>query len=305
MSDGDASLSQALSQLSEAADIVASDEVEEVARVRKARAGVTEHARQNGDCAGSLLASLLGESNAELEEARNQKERAAREAEERKKAEKEAEEEKKRAEAQARLDKEKKRLEEKEQRRLKMLADLEQKRKMESGELKEEEEKKRAEEEAKAAELAAQLKAAEEAKAAALAASNEELAEQIRIKNEEKKALEAARAAKIKQRRTIIAVAGVIALTVVVLVFVNNLLGKKAPDFYDPAYKTADLHNYITINLTTAEGAQFAQNDVATKLVVQDAPKSAVKSRGPKKNNDRYGLGEAKDVLSGSGKIVK
>ena len=96
-----------------------------------------------------------------------------------------------------------------------------------------------------------------------------------------------------------------IALTVVVLVFVNNLLGKKAPDFYDPAYKTADLHNYITINLTTAEGAQFAQNDVATKLVVQDAPKSAVKSRGPKKNNDRYGLGEAKDVLSGSGKIVK
>ena len=69
MSDGDASLSQALSQLSEAADIVASDEVEEVARVRKARAGVTEHARQNGDCAGSLLASLLGESNAELEEA--------------------------------------------------------------------------------------------------------------------------------------------------------------------------------------------------------------------------------------------
>ena len=290
MSDGDASLSQALSQLSEAADIVASDEVEEVARVRKARAGVTEHARQNGDCAGSLLASLLGESNAELEEARNQKERAAREAEERKKAEKEAEEEKKRAEAQARLDEEKKRLEEKEQRRLKMLADLEQKRKMESGELKEEEEKKRAE---------------EEAKAAALAASNEELAEQIRIKNEEKKALEAARAAKIKQRRTIIAVAGVIALTVVVLVFVNNLLGKKAPDFYDPAYKTADLHNYITINLTTAEGAQFAQNDVATKLVVQDAPKSAVKSRGPKKNNDRYGLGEAKDVLSGSGKIVK
>ena len=130
MSDGDASLSQALSQLSEAADIVASDEVEEVARVRKARAGVTEHARQNGDCAGSLLASLLGESNAELEEARNQKERAAREAEERKKAEKEAEEEKKRAEAQARLDEEKKRLEEKEQRRLKMLADLEQKRKM-------------------------------------------------------------------------------------------------------------------------------------------------------------------------------
>ena len=140
MSDGDASLSQALSQLSEAADIVGNDEVEEVARVRKARASISEHARQSGDNAGNLLSSLIGQSNAEIEEEKNKIERAAREKEAQEKAKQERDAEKKRQEAEARLEEEKRKIEEKEQRRLQMLADLEKKRKREAGIVDEEEE---------------------------------------------------------------------------------------------------------------------------------------------------------------------
>ena len=101
MSDGDASLSQALSQLSEAADIVGNDEVEEVARVRKARASISEHARQSGDNAGNLLSSLIGQSNAEIEEEKNKIERAAREKEAQEKAKQEQDAEKQQREAAA------------------------------------------------------------------------------------------------------------------------------------------------------------------------------------------------------------
>ena len=151
MSDGDASLSQALSQLSEAADIVGNDEVEEVARVRKARASISEHARQSGDNAGNLLSSLIGQSNAEIEEEKNKIERAAREKEAQEKAKQEQDAEKKRQEAEARLEEEKRKIEEKEQRRLQMLADLEKKRKREAGIVDEEEEEAKRAAEAEAA----------------------------------------------------------------------------------------------------------------------------------------------------------
>ena len=163
MSDGDASLSQALSQLSEAADIVGNDEVEEVARVRKARASISEHARQSGDNAGNLLSSLIGQSNAEIEEEKNKIERAAREKEAQEKAKQERDAEKKRQEAEARLEEEKRKIEEKEQRRLQMLADLEKKRKREAGIVDEEEEEAKRAAEAEAAAREAAHKAREEA----------------------------------------------------------------------------------------------------------------------------------------------
>lgn len=301
MSDGDASLSQALSQLTEADDLNTSEEVQEVARVRKARANVTEHARKTGDNAESLISSLVGDSDAELTAEINERKRLETEKVERMKAEKEAEEARKRAEAQAKLDEEKRKLEEKEQRRLQMLAELEKKRKLEAGEVDEEEEaRKKAEADAEAARIAAK-KAREEAEEAALNSDNAALAEQIQALKLEKAAREeAAQKAAKKRNVSLIALIGGGIATIVIIVFALYS-AQSAPDYYlaTDSYKTIELtpeNHGITI---------FDEPALAFNEVKQRAPKTASKSRKASGPTDKYGIGSAKDVLGGSGKIVK
>ena len=301
MSDGDASLSQALSQLSEAADIVGNDEVEEVARVRKARASISEHARQSGDNAGNLLSSLIGQSNAEIEEEKNKIERAAREKEAQEKAKQEQDAEKKRQEAEARLEEEKRKIEEKEQRRLQMLADLEKKRKREAGIVDEEEEEaKRADEAAAAAREAAQ-KAREEAEAAALKNANDELAAKIEASKKEKQQREAAAASAAKKRKTTTGILAATFIGILAAVAIVIALSIKGPDYYafDSKNKT------FPVAIDRMQGSHLDTKEIAIAEVVQEAPRVATKSnKGSKAKTDVYGIGPAKNVLSGSS-IVK
>ena len=301
MSDGDASLSQALSQLSEAADIVGNDEVEEVARVRKARASISEHARQSGDNAGNLLSSLIGQSNAEIEEEKNKIERAAREKEAQEKAKQERDAEKKRQEAEARLEEEKRKIEEKEQRRLQMLADLEKKRKREAGIVDEEEEEAKRAAEAEAAAREAAQKAREEAEAAALKNANDELAAKIEASKKEKQQREAAAASAAKKRKTTTGILAATFIGILAAVAIVIALSIKGPDYYafDSKNKT------FPVALDRMQGSHLDTKEIAIAEVVQEAPRVATKSnKGSKAKTDVYGIGPAKNVLSGSS-IVK
>ena len=301
MSDGDASLSQALSQLSEAADIVGNDEVEEVARVRKARASISEHARQSGDNAGNLLSSLIGQSNAEIEEEKNKIERAAREKEAQEKAKQERDAEKKRQEAEARLEEEKRKIEEKEQRRLQMLADLEKKRKREAGIVDEEEEEAKRAAEAEAAAREAAQKAREEAEAAALKNANDELAAKIEASKKEKQQREAAAASAAKKRKTTTGILAATFIGILAAVAIVIALSIKGPDYYafDSKNKT------FPVAIDRMQGAHLDTKEIAIAEVVQEAPRVATKSnKGSKAKTDVYGIGPAKNVLSGSS-IVK
>lgn len=302
MSDGDASLSQALSQLSEAADIVGNDEVEEVARVRKARASISEHARQSGDNAGNLLSSLIGQSNAEIEEEKNKIERAAREKEAQEKAKQEQDAEKKRQEAEARLEEEKRKIEEKEQRRLQMLADLEKKRKREAGIVDEEEEEAKRAAEAEAAAREAAQKAREEAEAAALKNANDELAAKIEASKKEKQQREAAAASAAKKRKTTTGILAATFIGILAAVAIVIALSIKGPDYY--SFKS-DLPMAPPIALDRMQGSHLDTKEIAIAEVVQEAPRVATKSnKGSKAKTDVYGIGSAKNVLSGSS-IVK
>ncbi len=301
MSDGDASLSQALSQLSEAADIVGNDEVEEVARVRKARASISEHARQSGDNAGNLLSSLIGQSNAEIEEEKNKIERAAREKEAQEKAKQERDAEKKRQEAEARLEEEKRKIEEKEQRRLQMLADLEKKRKREAGIVDEEEEEAKRAAEAEAAAREAAQKAREEAEAAALKNANDELAAKIEASKKEKQQREAAAASAAKKRKTTTGILAATFIGILAAVAIVIALSIKGPDYYafDSKNKT------FPVAIDRMQGSHLDTKEIAIAEVVQEAPRVATKSnKGSKAKTDVYGIGPAKNVLSGSS-IVK
>ena len=301
MSDGDASLSQALSQLSEAADIVGNDEVEEVARVRKARASISEHARQSGDNAGNLLSSLIGQSNAEIEEEKNKIERAAREKEAQEKAKQERDAEKKRQEAEARLAEEKRKIEEKEQRRLQMLADLEKKRKREAGIVDEEEEEAKRAAEAEAAAREAAQKAREEAEAAALKNANDELAAKIEASKKEKQQREAAAASAAKKRKTTTGILAATFIGILAAVAIVIALSIKGPDYYafDSKNKT------FPVAIDRMQGSHLDTKEIAIAEVVQEAPRVATKSnKGSKAKTDVYGIGPAKNVLSGSS-IVK
>ena len=301
MSDGDASLSQALSQLSEAADIVGNDEVEEVARVRKARASISEHARQSGDNAGNLLSSLIGQSNAEIEEEKNKIERAAREKEAQEKAKQEQDAEKKRQEAEARLEEAKRKIEEKEQRRLQMLADLEKKRKREAGIVDEEEEEAKRAAEAEAAAREAAQKAREEAEAAALKNANDELAAKIEASKKEKQQREAAAASAAKKRKTTTGILAATFIGILAAVAIVIALSIKGPDYYafDSKNKT------FPVAIDRMQGSHLDTKEIAIAEVVQEAPRVATKSnKGSKAKTDVYGIGPAKNVLSGSS-IVK
>lgn len=301
MSDGDASLSQALSQLSEAADIVGNDEVEEVARVRKARASISEHARQSGDNAGNLLSSLIGQSNAEIEEEKNKIERAAREKEAQEKAKQERDAEKKRQEAEARLEEEKRKIEEKEQRRLQMLADLEKKRKREAGIVDEEEEEAKRAAEAEAAAREAAQKAREEAEAAALKNANDELAAKIEASKKEKQQREAAAASAAKKRKTTTGILAATFIGILAAVAIVIALSIKGPDYYafDSKNKT------FPVAIDRMQGSHLDTKEIAIAEVVQEAPRVATKSnKGSKAKTDVYGIGPAKNVLSGNS-IVK
>ena len=301
MSDGDASLSQALSQLSEAADIVGNDEVEEVARVRKARASISEHARQSGDNAGNLLSSLIGQSNAEIEEEKNKIERAAREKEAQEKAKQERDAEKKRQEAEARLEEEKRKIEEKEQRRLQMLADLEKKRKREAGIVDEEEEEAKRAAEAEAAAREAAQKAREEAEAAALKNANDELAAKIEASKKEKQQREAAAASAAKKRKTTTGILAATFIGILAAVAIVIALSIKGPDYY--AFKSEQQMKSVAID--RMQGTHLDTKEIAIAEVVQEAPRVATKSnKGSKAKTDVYGIGPAKNVLSGSS-IVK
>lgn len=301
MSDGDASLSQALSQLSEAADIVGNDEVEEVARVRKARASISEHARQSGDNAGNLLSSLIGQSNAEIEEEKNKIERAAREKEAQEKAKQEQDAEKKRQEAEARLEEEKRKIEEKEQRRLQMLADLEKKRKREAGIVDEEEEEAKRAAEAEAAAREAAQKAREEAEAAALKNANDELAAKIEASKKEKQQREAAAASAAKKRKTTTGILAATFIGILAAVAIVIALSIKGPDYY--AFYSDSTMKSVAID--RMQGSHLDTKEIAIAEVVQEAPRVATKSnKGSKAKTDVYGIGSAKNVLSGSS-IVK
>ena len=301
MSDGDASLSQALSQLSEAADIVGKDEVEEVARVRKARASISEHARQSGDNAGNLLSSLIGQSNAEIEEEKNKIERAAREKEAQEKAKQERDAEKKRQEAEARLEEEKRKIEEKEQRRLQMLADLEKKRKREAGIVDEEEEEAKRAAEAEAAAREAAQKAREEAEDAALKNDNDEHAAKTEASKKEKQQREAAAASAAKKRNTTTGILAATFIGILAAVAIVIALSIKGPDYYafDSKNKT------FPVAIDRMQGSHLDTKEIAIAEVVQEAPRVATKSnKGSKAKTDVYGIGPAKNVLSGSS-IVK
>lgn len=301
MSDGDASLSQALSQLSEAADIVGNDEVEEVARVRKARASISEHARQSGDNAGNLLSSLIGQSNAEIEEEKNKIERAAREKEAQEKAKQEQDAEKKRQEAEARLEEEKRKIEEKEQRRLQMLADLEKKRKREAGIVDEEEEEAKRAAEAEAAAREAAQKAREEAEAAALKNANDELAAKIEASKKEKQQREAAAASAAKKRKTTTGILAATFIGILAAVAIVIALSIKGPDYY--AFDSGKTEKPVALD--RMQGSHLDTKEIAIAEVVQEAPRVATKSnKGSKAKTDVYGIGSAKNVLSGSS-IVK
>lgn len=301
--DDDLQLRQALSNLSDASQIQNTEEVEERARVRKARASVTERARQTGDSVGNLLTGLIDDSNAEIEAEKAEKKRKAQEAEERAKAKREAEEAKKRAEAETKLQEEKRRLEEKEQRRLQMIAEMEKKRKLEAGEVdEEEEERKRQEAAAKAAREAAE-KAREAAEEAQLQSSNQELADQIRIIKEQK-ALEERIEADKKRKKDLMIKGAIAAAAVVLIASVTIFFATlKAPDYYklDEHYDTMPLsmtNSVLKAEVVGMKHVMVKQSEGGKKGGKRKGPS------GPTGPTDQYGIGKTADVFGG-GKIVK
>ncbi len=299
--DDDFLLKQSLSNLSEVSAALEDEEVEEVARVRKARADVTEHARQSGDSVGNLIGGLLDDSNAIIEAEKAEKERKARETAERARAAREAAEAKKRKDAEDRLNEEKRKLEEKEQKRLQMLAEMEKKRKLEAGEVDEEEEaRKRMEAEAEARRIAAE-EARERAEDEALNSANQELAERLAAAKATKAAQEAAEAhRKWKAQVTKYSIIAAIALGVIALVTVY-FVTLKAPDYYtlNEDYPAAPLD----MQIDTTHKQEWVM--IADSKVQQTNPNPVQKkSRGPKKPTDAYGIGSAANVF-GTGKIVK
>ena len=294
-------LKQSLSNLSEVNAAVEDEEIEEVARVRKARADVTAHARKSGDSVGNLLAGLLDDSNAAIEAEKAEKERKARETAERQKAAREAAEAKKRKEAEDRLNEEKRKLEEKEQRRIQLLAEMEKKRKLEAGEVDEEEEaRKRAEAEAEARRIA-EAEAREKAEEEALNSANRELAEKLA----EAKASKAQKEAMEQKKKNRAKATKISLISVAVLLIAGALtyyfLTLKAPDYYtlndDYQAKALDME------VDTTQKVEMVL--VSANMVKQSAPKtSSGKSKGPKKPTDTYGIGKAADVF-GTGTIVK
>lgn len=302
MNDDDVLLNQALSQLSEASDIMANEEVEEVARVKKARAGVTERARQNGDCVSNLLSGLLDDSNAIVEAEREEKERKAREHEEQLRQEREAEEARKRQEAENKLLEEKRKLEEKEERRKQLLIEMEKKRKLEAGEVDEEEEaRKRAEAEAEARRIAEE-KAREEAEEAALNSENAALEEQLRAAKARKAAEEAEEARKARNKK----ITQISLIAAVIIAIASGLtyyfINKKAPDFY---ILTDEYESHgLTMSLVVEESDVKPTIEFAYDTVKQEADKVKTSGHGSSKPKDTYGIGSAADVF-GTGTIVK
>ncbi len=282
-------LNQALSRLTEVSEMDGRAEIEDVARVRKARASVTEHARQTGDSVGNLLSGLLDESNAELESEKAEKERRAREAEERLRAEQEAEEARKLDEARKKLEEEKRKLEEKGERRTMMLAAIEKKRKEEAGEIDEEEEaRKRAEAEAEAARKAAE-KAREEAEAALLQSSNEELAEQIRIMKANKAAEEQAEANKKQKikltRNAVIIVAAVAACFAAVMAYTAHSAAKQNAQYVLMAeYQTRSLT--MRTDIPTSSAVEVAYNEVTQTNPQTEVKKKKHSEEAAKQDND-------------------
>lgn len=302
MADIDSSLSESLNKLSQNNDLAIEGEVAEVARVKKARAKLTEQARNRGDDAGNLLNNLLGEASAQAQARLEEKVREKKEAAEREKAKKEAELEKKRLEAEEKLRLEKQRLEEKEQRRKQMLADLEKKRKLEAGEVDEEEEERKRLEAEEAARIQAEKEAAERAE---WELTQEKIrANQERINALAPKPVDPKIAAAKKRQKLIIRIA---AAAVVVLAIGGGItyyeLTKKAPDFFvlQEDYPTA------TIALTAIPPVEIAEMSLSTVKQSADPVAGSGKSRAPK-ITDRWGIGStATDVLDkgGSGEIVK
>jgi hypothetical protein len=303
MNDDDVLLNQALSQLSEASDIAANEEVEEVARVKKARAGVTERARQNGDCVGNLLSGLLDDSNAIVEAERAEKERKAREREEQARQEREAEEARKREEAEHKLQEEKRKLEEKEERRKQLLIEMEKKRKREAGEVDEEEEARKREEAEAEARRIAEEKAREEAEEAELNSANAALEEQLRAAKARKAAEEAEEARKAHNKR----VAKILLAAAAVLAVASGLTyyfaTKKAPDWY---ILSEDYQSHaLTMSLVVEESDVKPTIEFAYAEVKQEADKvQKTGHSGPSKPRDQYGIGTAANVF-GTGTIVK
>ncbi len=294
------SLDQALSKLTEAADIGANEEVQAVARVRKDRADITNRARQRGDSAGQLLSGLIGESNAELEAEQNERKRQKQEEADRRRSKAEEEAARKRQEAQAILDEERRLLEEKEQRRLQMVADLEKKRRLEAGEVDEEEEaRKRMEAEEEERRIAAE-KAREAAEEAALKNSNEALAEQIRAMKLQKEAEEAAEAAaKLKKKRIMTGIAAAAAV-LIVSVIVYYFATLKAPDYY----KLSDGYQTYSLKLENAPLTAFNEQKLEFNRVEQEEKRVHTGSGGGKKPKDTgFGV-SASSILSGN-TIVK
>lgn len=306
MSTGDKSLSDALNQLSQASDIEAS-EVEEVARVRKARAKLTEQARKSGDNASNLLSNLLGSVASEENDIHEAARKRKAEEEEKKRAKREAEEEKKRLQSEKLLKEEKKRLEDIEKRRLQMLADLEKKRRAEAGEVDEEEEaRKRMQAEAEAQRIAdeAAREREEYERTQALIRENQAKLDILKPKPVDP---EIARREQFKKRIMIGAAAAVVILSsgsLLTYYFVN----KKAPDFYTltPSYETT------TLTLEAIPAAGLSDRVLAKLIVQQEAPKVVdVRSNRPRIGSntptDEYGIGkiDTSNLLSNTGgKVV-
>ena len=131
--------------------------------------------------------------------------------------------------------------------------------------------------------------------------SADELAAKIEASKKEKQQREAAAASAAKKRKTTTGILAATFIGILAAVAIVIALSIKGPDYY--AFDSGKTVKSVAID--RMQGSHLDTKEIAIAEVVQEAPRVATKSnKGSKAKTDVYGIGPAKNVLSGSS-IVK
>lgn len=300
-------LNQELSNLVTDASIAESDEVAEVAKVKLRKKD--NSVRTSGDNASVLLAGLIEDTAKEAEKEEITRAETFTSSQEMKrvslsslpKTEKEAEEDRKLEEARRKLEEETKKLEETKMRRTQILAAIERQKKIEAGELAEEEEERKRKEKEEAERIEAERKAAQEAEIQKAKQRIEE--QQAKIKELTPEPPEPP--AKKRNRKIIVSVvAAVIVIAAAAALFYvdqSRLAGNSIYEYSMLDHGETLVEQKLEVAPTSSTiGAQ----PLALKTVTQEAPVEEKRtSRGGSsgKPTDKFGLGSVGGNVLGTG----
>lgn len=300
-------LNQELSNLVTDASIAESDEVAEVAKVKLRKKD--NSVRSSGDNASVLLAGLIEDTAKEAEKEEITRAETITSSQELRKVsfsnlpktEKEVEEDRKLEEARRKLEEETKKLEETKMRRTQILAAIERQKKIEAGELAEEEEERKRKEKEEAERIEAERKAAQEAEIQKAKQRIEE--QQAKIKELTPEPPEPP--AKKRNRKIIISVvaAVIVIATAAALFYVDQsrLAGNSIYEYSMVDHREALVEQKLEVAPTASI---ISAQPLALKTVTQEAPveekRTGSRGSGSGGQRDVFGLGKVTGNVLGT-----